>query len=159
MTQDNKVYVDEYWACESNLSRSKYQFNNKRVFNYDFKGIVYTNSYPADRIEYPVPYATESIFINSDITHVNKVKTPLSTIAGISSTGYLHYEINRFQNIIVAKDVTYKNCKLTFKDAQLSLKKDCLMDVKFIFENCKFENCIFEHNTRRIKVRSDQFSF
>ncbi len=161
MTQDNKVYVDEYWVCESNLVRPEFSLNGKRIFNHDFKGIMYINSYPANRIEYPVPYATESIFINSDITHVNKVVTPYFMVSSrINIIGPSYYDIGKFQNIVVAKDSIYKNCKLTFRDAKLDkYGNDSLMDIKFIFENCIFENCIFEHNTRRIKVRSDQFSF
>ena len=159
MTQTDKIRVGEYWVCKSNLIRPELSLDGKRIFNHDFKGISYTNLYRPGTVEYPTPYAIESIFINSDITHINKVVTPPYTIGLTRPIGSLSYDISKFQTIVVAKDVTYKNCKLTFRDTQLDLKKDSLMDIKFIFENCKFENCIFEHNTRRIKVRSDQFSF
>lgn len=159
MAQTDKVYIDEYWVCKSNLRKRKYKLNNKMIFNHDFKGIVYANSYPVNRVEYPVPYATESIFANSDITHINKLETPYRINIGGHIFGSSHNDISKFQNIVVAKNVTYKNCKLTFRDANRSNTYNPIMDVKFIFENCKFENCIFEHNTKRIKVRSDQFSF
>ncbi len=152
MTQT--VKISPFMVCKSNLDKPLYNLNNRIMENFELRGVVYSNAYHANQVEPPEPYAIASTLINSDIIHFNGIEDCFR-----HAVVYSNYDFSIFEKIVIAKDVTYKNCRLIFKDRPIYERKNTLIDVVFEFENCTFENCIFEFKTKKIKIETDQFKF